>query len=129
MAIWHGERKRKKSGGKTRPHRRKKRKYELGRLPTLTKIGQTILKKIRTKGGGLKLKLYSAEYANVFDPKTKKAKKVKIIDVIENPANPHFSRRKIITKGSIIQTELGKAKVISRPGQHGVVNAVLIEGS
>jgi small subunit ribosomal protein S8e len=128
MAIWHGEAKRKPSGGKTRKHSKKKRKYELGNLPVFTKIGKNILKKVRTKGGNLKLKLFSVEYANVYNPKTKKVQKVKILDILENPANPHFVRRKIITKGSIVQTEIGKAKVVSRPGQHGIINAILVEG-
>ena len=53
--------------------------------------------------------------------------RVKIIDVIENPANPHFVRRGIITKGTTIETELGLARVTSRPSQHAVVSAVLLE--
>ncbi|RLF79472.1 30S ribosomal protein S8e, partial [Thermococci archaeon] len=43
------------------------------------------------------------------------------------PANRQYVRRNIITKGAIIQTEIGKAIVTSRPGQDGVVNAVLIK--
>ena len=35
--------------------------------------------------------------------------------------------RGIITKGALIETELGKAIVTSRPGQDGVVNALLVE--
>ncbi|RLI95711.1 MAG: 30S ribosomal protein S8e, partial [Candidatus Aenigmatarchaeota archaeon] len=54
-------------------------------------------------------------------------KKVKILDVLENPANPQLVRSKIVTKGCIIKTELGNAKVTSRPSQHGIVNAVLIK--
>ena len=59
---------------------------------------------------------------------TKKQKKElnDLLEVIENSANPNYVRQNIITKGSVIETEKGKAKVTSRPGQHGVVNAVLI---
>ena len=35
-------------------------------------------------------------------------------------------RRNIITKGSIVETKLGKAKVTCRPGQEGSVNGVLL---
>lgn len=130
MAIFHGELKgRKPTGGRIRPHR-KKRKYEMGREFSETKIGEKQkLVKIRTKGGGLKLRLKVANFANIVDPKTKKVKKVKILDVIENKANPFYTRADIITKGSIIKTEIGNAVVTSRPGQDGVVNAVLIENS
>ncbi len=53
--------------------------------------------------------------------------KVEIETVLENPANPNYVQRNILTKGAIISTEKGKAKITSRPGQDGVVNAVLIE--
>lgn len=66
------------------------------------------------------------EWANVLDPKKKKAKRARILTVKGNPANPHFVTRNIITKGATIETELGTARVTSRPGQHGVINAVLV---
>lgn len=126
MSVWHGDRGRKPTGGKVRVSR-KKRKRELGSLPTMTKVGKEIRKVKRTKGGGKKVKLFSVEFANVLDRKTNKWSKVKILDVVENKANPHFVRRKIITKGAIIKTEIGNAKVVSRPGQDGVVNAIKLE--
>jgi len=128
MAIFHGELSgRKPTGGRIKPYR-KKRKYELGREFSEPKIGEKQkVVKIRTKGGGLKLRMKIVAYANVLDPKTKKVKKVKIIDVVENPANSFYARADIITKGTIIKTELGNAKVTSRPGQDGTVNAILIK--
>ena len=47
--------------------------------------------------------------------------------VVENPANPNYARRNIITKGAIIDTSEGRARVTSRPGQTGQVDAVLVE--
>jgi small subunit ribosomal protein S8e len=126
MAVWHGERGRKITGGLIQEHR-KKRKYELGRLPTHPKIGKEKKEIVRTKGGGKKVRLQQIEFANVLDASKTFVKKVKILDVLENPANPQWTRSKIITKGTIIETELGNAKVTSRPTQHGVVNAVAIQ--
>jgi len=49
------------------------------------------------------------------------------IETVElNGANRNYVRRNIITKGAIIQTTLGKAKVTNRPGQDGSINAVLV---
>ena len=48
------------------------------------------------------------------------------MNVIENPSNPHLVRRNILTKGAVVETKLGKAKVTSRPGQEGTLNGVLI---
>jgi SSU ribosomal protein S8E len=47
--------------------------------------------------------------------------------VLETPANREYARRGIIVKGAIIQTEMGKAVVTSRPGQDGAVNALLLK--
>jgi small subunit ribosomal protein S8e len=80
----------------------------------------------RIMGSNLKHKLLSEEYVNLADPKTKKVTKAKITTVVENPANRNFVRRNILTKGTIVETEKGKARITSRPGQEGTVNAVLI---
>ncbi len=125
MAIIQSRSKRKASGARY-TSTLSKRKHMIGRLSSMTKIGETKQKSIRTKGGGQKDRLLSVNIANVMDPKTKKASKVKIKDVLENTANRYYVRRDIITKGTIIETEKGKAKVTSRPGQDGTVNAVLM---
>lgn len=105
-----------------------KRKYEMGRESANTKVGEKKKAEISIRGNGKKSKLLSVNSANVTDLKTGESVKTKIITVLENPADPHLARRNIITKGAIIETEAGKAKVTSRPGQEGSVNAVLEEG-
>ena len=124
MAISQYRSKRKVSGG-VYVAARKKRKFELGRSARLTKVGKTTKKDLRKKGGSKKTVMLSTKTANVFDGK--KYSKVKIKSVLKNDANRHFVRRNIITKGAVIETELGKAKVTSRPGQEGTVNAVLVK--
>lgn len=127
MAYFQGNDLRKITGGLKRKHR-DKRKFELGSPPTETKLSDKDVRvKERVMGGNIKVRLAYASYANILDPQTKKVKKAKILNVIETPANREYARRGIIVKGSIIQTELGKAKVTSRPGQDGVINAVLIK--
>lgn len=105
---------------------RGKRKFEIGSLPVNTKIGKQNVKVVKTKGDGRKMKVLVAQVANVFDPKTKKYIKSAIKTVDDCPANRHFVRRNIIVKGAVITTEAGKAKVTSRPGQDGTINAVLV---
>lgn len=125
MAVWHG-RSLKKPNGKRVILATKKLKRELGRYPSETKLGENKSKEVRTLGGNTKRRLLAGEYANLVD-KDGKCKKIKITTVVENPANPHFVRRNIITKGAIVRTELGNAVVTGRPGQHGSINAKLIE--
>ena len=90
-------------------------------------IDETRRRIIRTRGGNLKVRLLSTNIAYVLDRETGKVTKTEILGVVENPANPHYVRRNIITKGAIIETKLGKVKVTSRPGQDGVVQGVLIK--
>ncbi|MBI3051010.1 30S ribosomal protein S8e [Candidatus Woesearchaeota archaeon] len=106
---------------------RGKRLHETGSEPTFTRVGERFLKAVRLKGGALKAKLLRADTVNLLDPKTKTYKAVKIRTVADNPASKHFIRRNIITKGTVLDTEAGKARVTNRPGQEGAVNAVLIQ--
>jgi small subunit ribosomal protein S8e len=126
MAQWQGRSIRKRSGGRIRLHR-KKRPFEIGRERQFTILTEPKRSLIRTRGADQKNRLLGSDIANVVDPKTRKTKKVKILTVVENHANPFYVRRNIINKGAIIETELGKARVTSRPGQHGLINAILIE--
>lgn len=114
------------SGGKRKP-KRKGKKHELSRETLHCKINGEKKKKIDVRGGGTKVRLQSTEKVNVIDPETNECSAEELEDVLESPANPHFTRRNFVTKGSIVQTSGGKAKVTSRPGQDGSVNAVEIE--
>lgn len=125
MALWQGRSKRKSTGGRYRPLR-KKRKHEIGREQQYAFVGPQRLKLYRTKGANRKVRVLGAEFANVLDPRTSTTKKVKILAVKENASNPHFVTRNILTRGAVIETEIGLAKVTSRPGQDGIVNAVLV---
>ncbi len=106
---------------------RKKKKRDFGSDFIPIRIKKNKVSKIRTYGGNEKLRILQTDSASVTDPETGKTQKTKIIQVKENPANPFFVRQNVITKGAVIETELGLAKVISRPGQDGVVNAILIK--
>ena len=125
MALWQGKARRTKRGRRIR-YARSKKKFEIGREQHHTVIGDLRLKKVRTRGNTQKIRTMSTDIAYIIDPKTGKTTKTNITSVIENRANPHYVRRNIITKGAIIDTKLGKAKVTSRPGQYGTINAVLV---
>jgi small subunit ribosomal protein S8e len=56
-----------------------------------------------------------------------RTEKVEIERVVRNPVNVDYDRRRIITRGAIIATQLGEAVVTSRPGQDGVINALLLK--
>ena len=125
MALWQGNSKRSNTGRRIR-YARGKRKFEIGRERHLTTIGPVKYKKVRTKGDNRKTRAKTTDVAYIVDPKDNKTTKTEIISVVENTANIHYVRRNIINKGAIIETKMGKAKVTSRPGQYGTINAVLV---
>jgi len=125
MALWQGSSQRSKTGRRIRFHRGKKR-FEIGREIHEATIGKPSVKAINGRSNILKFAVKTTNVAHVVDPETHKATKTDILSVIDNPANINYIRRNIITKGAIINTSLGHARVTSRPGQSGVVNAVLL---
>ena len=98
----------------------------MGREAVETELGDITQKMMRGKGGQMKMKLLKEEYANVADPSSSRTERVKIIRVLRNPVNVDYDRRNIITRSTIIETDLGEAVVTSRTGQDGVINAVLV---
>lgn len=111
-----------KVSGKKYQSVRKKRTCDLGGLPALTNIGKGRSKVKRTRGGSVKKVLLSGEFVVINDGK--KAAKLKILSVVNNPANINYTRRNIVTKGCIVKTEKGDVKITSRPGQNGTLFGV-----
>ena len=126
MALWQGKSQRKATGGRRR-YARGKRKFEIARevIPTVV-APEHAVETLRTRGGNKKTRVLGALKVNLVDPKTGKATSVEVSTVKENPANPNYVQRNFVTKGAIIETSVGRARVTSRPGQDGVVNAVLV---
>ena len=124
MAIFQDKSKRKPTGGRYKA-KSYKRNARIGRLPSMTVVGDKKTRTIRTIGGNKKIRLLKINKVNLFNKKTKKATTTDLKTILENPANAHFVRRNILTKGAIIDTSKGKAKITNRPSQEGFVNAVL----
>lgn len=113
------------SGGKYIKNRKKKLYENLGQK-RVVKLGEEKRKSVRTRGGNKKTFLLRSDIINVLD-KDKKIKKTKIKNVIETPSNRFLARQNVLTKGSIIETEIGKVKITNRPTQEGTINGVLLE--
>ncbi len=105
---------------------RKPKQYELAGIPTMTKLGELKISVERIRAGYQKLRLLHGNKVNLYDPKAKKYAMAQIETVVSNPANSQYVRRNIITKGTVVQTNKGKARITSKPGQDGILNAVLV---
>jgi small subunit ribosomal protein S8e len=105
---------------------RKKKSYEIAGQKRIVKIGEEKRKTKKTRGRNKKTFLLRAKFVNV-QTKDRKIRKTEIKNVLETPSNKFLARQNILTKGTIIETELGKVKITNRPTQEGVVNGILIE--
>ncbi len=115
---------RKRTGGRLK-HFSNKKRYQLGREPAETTVGEPRLQIIDSRGNEKKLRALSTNVAQLSaDGETTE---VEIENVVENPSNVNYVRRNIITKGAVIETSDGTARVTSRPGQSGQVNAVKLD--
>ncbi|NWK02630.1 30S ribosomal protein S8e [Marine Group I thaumarchaeote] len=104
---------------------RSRRKYEIDRFPNEALIGDQITITRKVRGKNIKVAIKTIDSVNLA--LDSKIKRVKIIKVLENATNNDYQRRGVISKGAILETEEGKCRVVSRPGQHGTVNAILVK--
>jgi small subunit ribosomal protein S8e len=113
------------TGGRRVPLRTR-RKYEIDRYPNEAVMGQQVTVTRMVRANHIKIALKTADHVNLAlaDGKVKKSK---ILKVLENSTNNDYQRRGVISKGAILETEDGKCRVVSRPGQHGIVNAILLK--
>ena len=112
------------TGGRRHPLR-SRRKYEMDRFPNEAITGEQITITRKVRGKNVKTAIKTIDSVNLAIDS--KIKRVKIIKVLENATNNDYQRRGIISKGAILETEEGKCRVVSRPGQHGTVNAILVK--
>ncbi len=113
------------TGGRRHPLRTR-RKYEIDRYPNEALRGKQVTVTRKVRGKNQKTALKTIDFVNLAIPNSK-VKKTKIVRVLENSTNNDYQRRGVITKGAILETEDGKCRVVSKPGQHGTVNAILVK--
>ena len=113
------------TGGRRVPLRIR-RKYETDRYPNEPVNGAQVTVTRRVRGDNKKTALKTIDFVNLATGEAK-VKKTKIIKVLENATNNDYKRRGIITKGAILETQEGKCRVVSKPGQNGIVNAILLK--
>ena len=114
----------KASGGRYKKQKKEKLHEKKGKT-RVVKLGEKKTKTIRTRGGKTKLVSLKQNQVNIIGKA--KGKKATIKNVLETPANRFLARTNILVKGSIIETDLGKAKITNRPSQEGTVQAILVE--
>jgi small subunit ribosomal protein S8e len=105
MGISRDSRHKRRGTGGRMPIHKKKRKFEMARQPSLTKMGTKNIKLVRGRGGNMKYRALRLDIGNFCWPSEGVAKKVKIVDVVYNASNNELVRTKTIVKNCIVQID------------------------
>jgi len=113
------------TGGHRHPLK-SRRKFHIDRFPNEALMGEQTTVTRKTRGNNRKTAMKTANAVNIViaDGKIKSSE---IVKVLENQTNNDYQRRGIITKGAIVETKDGKCKIVSRPGQDGTLNGILLK--
>lgn len=115
--------KRKVTGGKRIAYRDKRRR-ERKSQPRVAKIGKYQVLTRRSRGGNIIQYVSSVEKISISTKDGNKS--VKLLSLVSNLSNRDYERRGIITKGAIVMTEAGKAKVTSKPSKNGTLSGIIV---
>ena len=96
--------KRRLTGGKMAIHQ-KKRAFEKGRQPAMTKLGDKRVKRIRVRGGNYKFRALRLDHGNFSWSSESISRKTKVLDVVYNASNNELVRTKTLVKNCIVQID------------------------
>jgi small subunit ribosomal protein S8e len=96
--------KRRATGGRRHPHQ-KKRKFEVGRPPSMTKMGPKRIHLVRTRGGSLKHRAIRLETGNFSWGSEHVTKRTRILDVLYNASNNELVRTKTLVKNAVVSID------------------------
>lgn len=105
MGISRDSRHKRSHTGAMRAQYRKKRKFELGRQPAMTKIGAKRIHEVRTRGGNKKYRALRLEAGNFSWGTEGVSRKARVISVVYHPSNNELVRTNTLTKSAIVQID------------------------
>jgi len=117
----------KTTGGKYNKQRKRKKDEREGQKRTVKLSEEEKRKTKKVRGRNIKNFLLRAKFINIKKKNNEKGKKIEIKNVLETPSNRFLARQNVLTKGTIVQTEEGKAKITNRPTQEGMINGILLQ--
>ncbi|KAL4539118.1 hypothetical protein Ndes2526B_g02619 [Nannochloris sp. 'desiccata'] len=102
--------KRRSTGGKQNPWR-KKRKYELGRQPAMTKLSSNVcVRPVRVRGGNSKFRALRLDHGNFSWGSEAVTRKTRVLDVVYNASNNELVRTQTLVKNAIVQIDAAPFK-------------------
>ena len=102
MSISRNSRHKRRATGGRMPIHKKKRKFEMGRVPTMTKLGAKKCINVRGRGNNVKRRALRADAGNFAWGSESMAAKTRILDTVYNATNNELVRTKTLVKNAIV---------------------------
>ena len=105
MSISRNSRHKRRATGGRMPVHQKKRKFEMGRVPAMTKIGKRRTIQVRGRGNNTKHRALKLDHGNFSWGSESQSRKTRVIDVVYNATNNELVRTKTIVKNCIVKID------------------------
>lgn len=105
MSISRNSRHKRRATGGRMPIHKKKRKFEMGRMPTLTKLGHKKITLVRGRGGNMKHRGWRLDHGSFSWASESCTRKTRVLDTIYNATNNELVRTKTLVKNSIVSVD------------------------
>ena len=105
MSISRNSRHKRRATGGRMPIHQKKRKFEMGRVPTMTKLGAKKCINVRGRGGNIKRRALRNDSGNFSWGSESMAAKTRVLDTVYNATNNELVRTKTLVKNTIVSID------------------------
>ena len=105
MSISRNSRHKRRATGGRMPIHKKKRKFEMGRVPSMTKIGTKRVVFVRGRGGNIKTRALKNDHGNFSWGSEAISCKTRILDTVYNATNNELVRTKTLVKNTIVSID------------------------
>jgi len=105
MGINRDSRHKRRATGGRMPVHQKKRKFEMGRQPSQTKLGAKRVRPVRARGGNMKFRALKIDAGNFSWGSEAISRKTRVLDVVYNATNNELVRTKTIVKNCIVSID------------------------
>ena len=102
MSISRNSRHKRRATGGRMPIHKKKRKFEMGRVPTMTKLGAKKVINVRGRGGNIKRRALRCDTGNFAWGTEAMSAKTRVLDCTYNATNNELVRTKTLVKNTIV---------------------------
>ena len=102
MSISRNSRHKRRATGGRMPIHQKKRKFEMGRVPTMTKLGAKKCINVRGRGNNVKRRALRADQGNFSWGSESMSAKTRVLDCVYNATNNELVRTKTLVKNAIV---------------------------